>query len=140
MSSLVHAFISVAIGLLVTGCSERPSSKANTDGEITRRIVGKWKVNEAVSQGLSANGFVSFTGHGTLASKGELTRGRCHMSIEYSGTWVVENGLLIETVTNGNSNLVHIGLVTRDKILSIDDRRLSYQTEKGRIITRERIR
>ena|ERR1035438_3305848 len=135
----VASMLSV-LSLLLAGCRHGNNSQtALTDAGIAEKIVGTWQVAELTPRGVSASGTVSILRDGSLSSDGRFVRGERKISIAYTGTWQVEKGVLIETIkTTSNSNLLAVGLVTRDKILRLDDRELVFETETGKRVTRER--
>jgi hypothetical protein len=129
-----------ALSLLLTGCSQDGNSKKPlTDAGIAEKIVGTWKVDGASPSGVSASGTVSILGDGSLTCNTKFLRGERELNIEYTGTWRVEKGFLVETIkTTSNSNLLAVGFVTRDKILHLDNQKLVFETENGNTVTRNR--
>jgi hypothetical protein len=145
MLSVVEHFmksplIFAIVALVSVGCSKHSRPESGGDTYILKRIVGTWKVDETSPKGVSALGVNSILKDGTFTSRGTLNRGDFHMDIAFAGTWQINQGILIETITNtSNTNLIHFGLVTRDTILSVDDQRLVYRGKDGRVISRDRI-
>jgi len=126
-----------ALSLLLTGCSHK--SKPLTDADIEEKIVGTWQVDGTSPSGVLANGTVSILGDGSLTCNTKYLRGARALNIEYTGTWRVENGFLVETIkTTSNSNLLAVGFVTRDRILRLDNQKLVFETENGSTVTRNR--
>lgn len=134
------AFVIPLLSLLLAGCRDANNSHAAlTDAGIVEKIVGTWNVSELTPSGVSASGTVSILKDGSLSSNGRFVRGEREISIAYTGTWQVQNGALMETIkTTSNSNLLAVGLVTRDKILRLDDRELVFETETGKRVIRKR--
>src|SRR5579871_6461675 len=124
--------------LVTAACSGQSSltnAPSRTDAEITRNLVGSWKVDVTFPSGTTGKGSVSLAKDGTFTSEGTFAQGDGHISIGYAGTWQVENGVLIETVTNSShSNLPPVGLVTRDRILRVDNRKFVFKTESGEVV------
>jgi hypothetical protein len=129
-----------ALGWLLMGCShDNSSEKPLSDSDISERIVGTWKVNETSPNGVSSSGTVSILRDGSVTCAAKYVRGERDLIMNYTASWQVENGFLIETIkTTGNSNLLAIGFVTRDKVLSLDDQKFVFQTESGGKIIRKR--
>jgi hypothetical protein len=66
-------------------------------------------------------------------------RGERELVVNYTTSWQVKNGFLIETIkTTSASNLLAVGFVTRDKVLSVDDETFVFETEAGKKIIRQR--
>jgi len=103
--------------------------------------VGIWKVNETAPSGVSSSGTVSIFKDGSVACNVKYVRGTRDLVMNYTASWRIENGFLIEAIkTTSNSNLLAVGFVTRDKVLSLDDQKLVFETENGNQIVRERIK
>jgi len=129
-----------ALSLLLAGCSrDGDLQKPLTDAEITKRIVGSWKTDGKTASGALAGGTVSIAGDGSLICRTKFLREKRELNIEYTGEWRVEKGVLIETIkTTSNSNLLAVGLVTRDRILRLDSQKLVFETESGNTVLRDR--
>jgi hypothetical protein len=101
--------------------------------------VGIWKVNETAPSGVSSSGTVSVFKDGSVTCDVKYVRGTQDLLMSYTASWQVENGFLIEAIkTTSNSNLLAVGFVTRDKVLSLDDQKFIFETETGHKIIRER--
>lgn len=83
-------------------------------------------------------GAVTFDANGTLAAKIVIIRGDRKEDIRYEGTWQVERGKMIETVTRSNAKWTPVGKITRDTIIRVDDDELVFKTEGGKTVTRRR--
>jgi hypothetical protein len=128
-----------ALSLLLGSCSRGGHEKPLSDAEISDRIVGIWKVNETAPSGVSSSGTVSIFRDGSVACDVKYVRGERNLVMNYTASWQVENGILIEAIkTTSNSNLLAVGFVTRDKVLSLDDQKFVFETETGHKILRER--
>ena len=131
-----RALIFVMFPLLIVGCGH---ARPLTDSDITDKMVGNWKTDAVLPTGATASGTVSIFRDGSLTCSTKFVREARTLNIFYTGTWQVDKGLLIETIkTTSHSNLLAVGLVTRDKILRLDDKKLVFEVESGNIITRER--
>jgi hypothetical protein len=53
--------------------------------------------------------------------------------VAISGTWKVADGVVTETVTKSNvPDLIKEGLVSKDKVISVDDKEYKYKDEMGK--------
>ena len=129
-----------ALNLLLTGCSHDGNSKKPlADASIVEKIVGTWKVDGTSPSGVLANGSVIILEDGSLTCSTKFLRGERELNIKYTASWRVEKGFLIETIkTTSNSNLLAAGLVTRDKILRLDNQKLVFEMENGNTVARDR--
>jgi hypothetical protein len=131
-------FTAFAVSVLLTGCGR---GKPLSDAEISDRIVGIWKVNETAPSGVSSSGTVSIFKDGSVACDVKYSRGTRDLVMDYTASWRVENGFLIEVIkTTSDSNLLAVGFVTRDKVLRLDDQKIVFEMETGNKIIRERIK
>ena len=133
-------FTAFVLNLLLIGCGRVSSQdRPLTDTVISNKIVGVWKVNETAPSGISATGTVSIFKDGSVTCDVKYVRGTQDLVMNYTASWQVENGVLIEAIkTSSNSNLLAVGFVTRDKVLSLDDQKFVFETEAGHKIVRER--
>jgi hypothetical protein len=136
---MTRELIVTTILLLGAGCSDHSVSKSSNDAGISNRIVGVWKVDEITPKWLTARGLDSFSKDGTFTSKGTLSRGNLHVGLAFSGTWQIGQGVLVQTITNSSNTNLHIGLVTRTTIVSVDDRHCVFRNDDGKVISRDRL-
>ncbi len=129
-----------ALSFLLSSCGRGGGhEKPLSDAEISDRIVGIWKLNETAPSGVSSSGTVSIFKNGSLACDVKYVRGERTLSMNYTASWQINNGILIEAIeTTSNSNLLAVGFVTRDKVLHLDDQKFVFETETGNKILRER--
>ena len=114
------------------------SQQQLTDDEIRQSVIGAWMVDNRLTNGLTIKGEVTILSNGIFVSKTTLIFGDKRQNDGYEGKWRVANGYLIETITNSDTKLHLVGKITRDKIVHVDDFKISYQTENGKIIIRRR--
>ena len=128
--------------LLALGITTVPaafeSSTASGDARIRQKIVGTWIVDRQSPAGIIIKATVTLNLDGQFTTKGTVTRDGSRQTIECAGTWQVKEGMLIETITKSGSKNVPLGLVTRDKIIRVNDRELVFQAESGEVETRQR--
>lgn len=130
--------------VLAIGCSKKDSSRSNgttpttdepktlTDAEIKRLLVGKW-FEEIDDEGVKAKATSHYKKDGTFATDGTFDDGKKSLRIGASGTWKVSDGAIIRTVTKTSvPELINVGHVGKDQVLSIDDKVLKCKWENGR--------
>jgi hypothetical protein len=63
------------------------------------------------------------------------------LKIAVSGTWKVSDGVIIATVTKTNvPELIKEGIVTKDRVLSLDEKLLKLEAEDGKEQVRKRVK
>jgi hypothetical protein len=78
---------------------------------------------------------------GTLDAEAVIGEGDKSFKVVLSGTWKVSEGVIIGTVTKTNvPDLIVEGFVTKDQVVSLDDKLLTYKTENGKENSRKRIK
>jgi hypothetical protein len=134
---LVIIFSLIVVGLPFAW-SATESQSHPTDDEIRQRIVGTWLVDTRLSNGNSIIGTEAILVSGIITSKATLTIGDNKEELEFTGIWQVKDGYLIETVKKSNTERIPVGKITRDKVITLDDKVYVFQTESGRTVTRKR--
>jgi hypothetical protein len=125
MRIISFALIFVASRLLAAGSS---------DIAVTRLLVGNWDFRSASPT--VKEGTFTFRADGTFSSHGLFHVGVRESRIDAEGTWQVKNGVLTEKLTQSNDpTTIHIGQITRDKVLSITNKKVLFETEEGRQIS-----
>jgi len=137
MTCLLAIFGISMFSLAQTSLAEK-ADPAISDTDIRRRIIGTWIADASSHNGTSMVGAVTFDANGTLAAKIVIIRGDRKEDIRYEGTWQVERGKMIETVTRSNAKWTPVGKITRDTIIRVDDDELVFKTEGGKTVTRRR--
>ena len=105
----------IVLGIILTGCSKAPS-----DAEVSKNLPGAWHV---VPSSAEQNGNkIIFT----IAPNGDFTRhgvssDGVHSSLDIAGTLKVQDGYLIETITNSSQRGARLPRVTREKIIRAND-------------------
>jgi hypothetical protein len=127
----------ITIGLPFAWSASEPQHDL-TDDDIRQKIVGTWLVETHLSNGNSVIGTETILLSNSMVSKATLTIGDTKEELEYNATWQVKDGYLIETVTKSNSERIPLGKITRDKVVTLDDKVFIFQTEGGRTVTRKR--
>lgn len=102
-----------------------------TDEEITKKLVGKWEeeINEDAAKGKVT---LEYKKDGNLAAEGTVDAGGQNIKFKIAATWKVKDKELIVTFDKVEpEGLIPAGTVSRDKILSIDEKSCSYRDQKG---------
>jgi len=119
----------------ITGPAFGHEDKANkqTDEEITKLLVGKWTVDEGDGvKEPKIKGTMNYKKDGTVDAEATIDAGKQTFKISLSGTWKVKEGVLISTVTKTNApELIKEGHVSKDTVVSIDDKEFKYKEEKS---------
>jgi hypothetical protein len=119
---------------------EDPPKKL-TDAEISKLLVGKWAVEEGAEKGPKIKGANHYKKDGTIEAEATIEAGGETLKVTLSGTWKVMDGLIIATVTKTSApELIKEGHVSKDQVISIDDKMLRYKTERGKESTRKRVK
>ena len=123
--------------------SAREPRKLMKDDGISRKLLGTWLVHAAWKPApvpTHCDGMEIYTPDGKVAVQGTLTVAAIDKNLfEYEATWKIENGFLIETLTKSSlPKVFRVGATTRDKIIRIGNRKLTYRTEFGRVCTQTR--
>jgi hypothetical protein len=109
-----------------------------SDAEIQHKIVGTWIVDTQSANGFTIKGTVTFYANGNFVSEATVVLGKDSEHIAYEGKWQVDGGKLIETITKSNTKNISVGKISRDKVISIRENELVYQTESGKTVKRQR--
>jgi hypothetical protein len=138
--SACGVFILLAAGLmcgLVNAREDQP--KKPSDEEITKLLVGKWIIDEGDGKTEpKAKGTVNYKKDGTVELEATVDIGK-ELKISLSGTWKVSEGVIIATVKKTNvPDIIKEGLVSKDKVISIDDKVLKYKDEMDKEKTHKR--
>ena len=108
--------------------------KKQTDEEITKLLVGKWIVDEGDGQKEpKIKGVVQYKKDGTVEAEATVEINNNTIKVAISGTWKVADGVVTETVTKSNvPDLIKEGLVSKDKVISVDDKEYKYKDDSGK--------
>jgi hypothetical protein len=109
---MTRALILFTSSLLLAGCGSR------SDTAIRKNLPGAWHVVLSPEESGSQSIF-SIAPNGDFTSQLIFSNG-VH-SIDIAGTLQVQDGYLIETVTNSTQRNAHLPLVSRAKIVHADD-------------------
>src|SRR5262245_21398785 len=80
-----------------------------SDTEIRQKIVGTWIVDTHSPNGSTIKGTIIFYKDGNIVGEATVVSGDNSKKVKYEGTWQVEGGMLIQTVTKSNDDKIHVG-------------------------------
>jgi hypothetical protein len=102
------------------------------DKDITEKIVGKWS-EEINEDGVKGKATMEYKKDGTMTGEGTLEVNGQNIKVTIECKWKAENGNLVVTFEKVTPDgLIPQGHVSKDKILSIDDKSCTYKDEKGK--------
>lgn len=126
IAGLAALVLGLSVGATVTARTEV------TDKEITEKIVGKWSL-ERDDEGVKCKGTVEYKKDGTLAAEGTFETADQMIKFKVTGKWKAENGFMVETYEMIDpEGLMPAGTISKDKVLSLDDKTYSYENEQGK--------
>ena len=104
-----------------------------SDEECTAKLLGTWLYSYTNSAKLvGARLYESYQSNGLAVSHGTIYRnGQSSPFPNVSGTWRVENGLLVTAITNSEAPASVRNKEVRDQILQITDSQFSFRDEHG---------
>ena len=118
--------------------SANEPQKTPSDAAIREKVVGTWIVDLQSHNGFSIKGTATIVSENKFISTVTVTTGDRREEMGYEGRWDVKDGFLIETITKSDSRMAPVGMVTRDKVIRVNDQELVYLTEEGKTVTRKR--
>jgi hypothetical protein len=136
----MNSWRSVSLLLLMTSALLLSAAEELTDEKLREKLVGEWIV-DVQTPNYKIRGTATLKSDGTVISQAVFTRlpSEQKFAMSYEGTWEVKDGYIIETVSkSSHTQFIAVGLVTKDKIHSIDDQAFEYLTEQGKIVKRQR--
>jgi len=108
------------------------------DTAFRQKLAGTWLVDKVTASGVSLKGTIAYAANGSFIAKITVVTDSNKGDIQYEGTWTLNDGVLVETITKSDSKLAPQGTVTRRKLTQVDDHLMVYQTDKG--VTESRAR
>ena len=125
---------------LTTSVNAREDAKKQTDAEITKLLVGKWAL-EVDEMGVKVKGTQEYTKDGKFVGEATIEAGKNTIKLTVSGTWVVKDGKVIETVKKSNQPMIAPeGKESKDTVISIDDKVYKFKDEMDKERTVKRIK
>lgn len=140
LSGVVVFFVAMTVTGWVSAREDPP--KKQTDEEITKLLIGKWVIDEGDGKKEpKVKGVVHYKKDGTVEAEGTVEFGDNSLKISITGTWKVSEGVVTETVTKTNvPDVIKEGLVSKDKVISIDDKTYKYKDDAGKEKTHKRMK
>ena len=106
------------------------------DSDLTKSLLGTWIVKKK-SPTAEINGEVTLYSNGEFSAVAKIAINGAEQTLSYGGTWSVRDGFLIEKITK-HSIPERNGRTTKDQVVEVNDRTLTYRTQHGEIETRKR--
>ena len=113
-------FVNIFIPALVDG---QDASKKLNDGDITKLLVGKWRMEDGVQSDVSFNGDTTFVMQEKVILPDETRE------MTSSGTWRVLNGAVEMNIKKTNVPGLK-GVVNKHRVISIGDTTLEIEAEE----------
>jgi hypothetical protein len=99
-----------------------------SDADIRKSLIGVWRVVQSPRQDRSMVSLVTFTPSADFTN--QIIFPGAAREIDMSGTFQVQDGYLIMTITKSSQQTVErLPLITRSKILQVDDSQLVFVDE-----------
>ena len=116
--------------LLLTACGQREPSPVASDADIQQKLVGTWIKEMNLDDGVQVRSVTVFRPDGSYAGKGTIVESNKTQWASEAGTFLVRGGVLILTMTKHSSTNARLPVVTRDRMVRLDDRELVMQSEE----------
>jgi hypothetical protein len=112
--------------LLLTACRRKEETHLSPDTEMRKKLPGIWVFEPKYASGRNDQRVTT-----TVAADGSYVTsialpGRTNgpRTIKLEGTWRIEDGFLIDTITKDSQTNSSVPRTSRDRIIRIDDREL----------------
>lgn len=103
-----------------------------TDEEITTKLVGKWE-EEFNEDNVKGKATIEYKKDGTASADGNIEVNGQNIKFKITATWKVKDKELNFTFDKVEpEGLIPAGTVSKDKILTIDDKTCTYKDERGK--------
>jgi len=125
MRLVIFAVILVASRLL---------AGAPPDVEASRLLVGSWDCRGESPAAKECS--FTFRADGTFSSYGVFHVRSREFRVEAEGKWKVKDGVLVEKLTKSSDpTTVHVGLTTRDTVLSVTKKKFRFKSDQEKECT-----
>jgi hypothetical protein len=114
-------------------------AEPTADAKTRQSMIGVW-VGTEVRPGVEVKGTTELKEDGTFELSAIVKRnGTTHLLVQTGGVWKVEDGYMVQVVARTtNEGLAPVGLITRDRILSVSGTELQLRSEEGTPLVRIR--
>ena len=103
----------LALSVLLTACSHR------SDAEIRKSLPGAWHFVQAPSSSTGDRSIFTIAANGDFTN--DVVRSDGTLAVETAGTFQVQDGYLVGTVTKSSQKQQHVPFVLRAKIYQADE-------------------
>lgn len=109
---------------------------------LAKSIVGSWYATGSLLNGAGLEKQTTYNANGTLAVHITLNHNGDITTIDFSGTWLIMDGMLVSTITSSNRpEMAPIGTKEANKIVSITAYDLTYiKSSNGETIVESRVK
>ncbi|MCG8337591.1 MAG: hypothetical protein MJE63_24075 [Proteobacteria bacterium] len=129
VSPILLIIIPVLFGCTSNSVYEKKTN--NQDIEYNSRIIGDWKV-EIEENYTKIFAIDTYSKDGKLHSRGVVITPKNTIYVEMFGKWEIKEGFLITTLQKTtHPEILPVGYILKEKIISIDDNTFKYLTKKG---------
>ena len=121
-------FAALGLLLLSAACSDQ------------NKIVGTWKTDEVVSNGMVINETDTYLSDGKMTLKGTIKQGDKLTEFSGNGTWELKDRILTRTIRSSTiPDLIPNGTTSTQTIVSITDQSLTMRNSEGKTTTDRRV-
>lgn len=121
--SMKHLLLLIAAALALAACNRDPEHSQNL-------LVGTWSMTSDYESGYTSTTTITIGPDGKYACQ-VVGHGRSGTvrTFDMRGTWLVKNGMLIDTMTNHSTTNFALPLVSRALIVGMDNREMLLRWE-----------
>jgi hypothetical protein len=125
--------ISLFVGMVILAATtaRAEDSKLPSDEEISRKIVGKWTM-EKMEKGGTIKGFSDYKKDGTFETMEKVAFDGKTLESANSGTWKVEKGVLLSSITKTNGTASKFPRTEKNTILAFSDKEMKLKAQYGK--------
>jgi len=123
--------VALSLMLLTTACKPQQAPISSADDETLRKLAGAWAGEFNYASGSHVDVLTTVAPSGGYVSRLSMPgRTQGPRLIEQQGTWRVEHGFIIETVTSDSQTNAPVPYTNRMRLVRVDDRELALEVEK----------
>jgi hypothetical protein len=110
----------ITMAVCLTACGHhQPSLSSLSDAEVQKKLTGTWR-----EQGEHAVCTFVVASNGDFVTQGVFNEAHGVRKLTMKGTWIVKNGILIQTYTKSSQTNAHLPISDPLAIVRLDDREL----------------